>query len=921
MNEYTFKILSSAKSGICHFFHYFWKNSPNPQTLMKKLSGNLILSLFITSIFFTSTFQSLASESMSSQQDSVPVQTASGQPVYVASRLTTARPVIDGKLNDDCWKKGTWAGNYHQFTPNEGAKPTYPTELNIQYDDKYLYVAFRAFDGQPEKMTRMAGVRDETVGDMVGLTLDSYHDFRTGFEFTVTSWGQKVDLVLFNPASWDFNWNAVWKVKTGVEDSAWVAEYEIPLSQLRYSNKDEQVWGMHTWRWISRISEESNWEKQSKIGPGMLYNFGELRGIHGLKKSRRLEILPYVLGDLKTMNAEAANPFTKNGRTWGANAGLDAKIGVSSNFTIDLTVNPDFGQVESDPSVMNLSAFETFYAEKRPFFLEGLTIFDYKFDDQSLFYSRRIGHAPSLTLQGNDSVFVKSPEKTTILSAMKFSGTTSNGLSIGLIQSITAEESAQIGDSKGNKSRQQVEPLTSYTVARIQKGYKEGNTVIGGMLTSVNRFINDRQLEFLSRNAYTGGLDILTHWKDKEFYLDARLIGSIIDGSTRSITALQESSARYFQRPGAAYLDFDTTRTMLSGYGGKFKIGKGAKGFWQYSTGLTWLSPGLELNDLGYMTYADEIKNQNNISYLINKPVSIFHTYTIGLEQFNMWNFNGMFLGSGANLSYYAEFKNNWSLNAEVIMHTGAKDPRFLRGGPSMMLPYGIITEGKVSTDLSKNVTGSFSFDYEGRGNNSATTYFAEPGLSVRPVQELKLGISAHIAENRDMLQYITTLDYLNDKRYIFGTIDQKTIGLTFRVDLNISPEFSIQYYGSPYISRGSYTDFKRITNPEAGKFTDRFAAVRPVNFFNESYGLDETGDMAVDYYIGNPDFNFHQFRSNLVAKWEYRLGSYIYLVWSSEKTGYTNTSDATYGESLKQLRKLFPNNVFLVKLNYWFSL
>jgi hypothetical protein len=888
---------------------------------MKTFSGKNFLSLFISILFLQSILMLTASGSMSSQQDTVQKQTASGQPVYVASRLSAAKPVIDGKLDDECWKKGTWAGDYHQFVPNEGAKPTYPTELNIQYDDKYLYVAFRAFDGHPEKMTRMAGVRDETVGDMVGLTLDSYHDFRTGFEFTVTSWGQKVDLVLFNPANWDFNWNAVWKVKTSVEDSAWVAEYEIPLSQLRYSKQDVQVWGLHTWRWISRVSEESNWEKQSKIGPGMLYNFGELRGIHGLKKSRRLEILPFALADLKTSKSEPGNPFIKDGRLWGVNAGLDAKIGVSSNFTIDLTVNPDFGQVESDPSVMNLSAFETFYDEKRPFFLEGLTIFDYKFNDQSLFYSRRIGHAPTYTMPGSDTTFVKSPDKTTILSAVKFSGTTSDGLSVGLIQSLTANERAEVSDKYGKITKQEVEPLTSYTVARVQKGYKDGNTVLGGMITSVNRFINDPKLNFISKDAYTGGLDILTHWKDKEYYLDARLIGSNINGSNTSITGLQESSARYFQRPGASYLDFDTTRTQLSGYGGKLKIGKGSKGFWLYSTEISWLSPGLELNDLGYMTYADQIKNENAVSYLINKPVSIFHSYTIELEQFNSWNFNGMYLGSGAHLSYYAEFKNNWTLNARIVGQTGARDPRFLRGGPAMMLPASFVSEGSLSTDPSKKVICSIESEYESRGNNSASIFGIQPGISVRPLQALKLRVSANIMNNKDELQYITTLKYGTDTRYVFGKIDQKTIGLTFRVDLNISPEFSIQYYGSPYISRGSYIDFKRITNPEADKFSDRFAMLRPVNFINDSYGLDENGDMAVDYSIGNPDFNFHQFRSNLVAKWEYRLGSFIYLVWSSEKTGYTNASGDTYGESIKQLRKLFPNNVFLIKLNYWFSL
>ena len=382
--------------------------------------------LFIlTLIIPVSIFSSLSAQSVVSQQDAVVESGSVKQPVYTTTRLVTVAPLIDGNLDDECWKKGNWGGNFTQWIPKEGAKPTYPTYFNIQYDDKNLYVAMRAHDGEPEKILRLAGMRDEFLGEMMGVNFDSYHDYRTGFEFTVTGWGQKIDLVLFNPNNWDLNWNPVWKVKTGLEDSAWVAEYEIPLSQLRYSSQDEQVWGLHVWRWISRLQEESDWEKQSKTGPGILFNFGEMNGIKGLKKSKRLEIMPYTLGDLKTMKQIPGDPFSENGKVWGGNAGLDAKIGLSSNFTIDLTVNPDFGQVESDPSVMNLTAFETFYEEKRPFFLEGLTIFDYKFDNQSLFYSRRIGHAPSRPVSPNENLYIKSPDMTSILSAVKLSGTTS----------------------------------------------------------------------------------------------------------------------------------------------------------------------------------------------------------------------------------------------------------------------------------------------------------------------------------------------------------------------------------------------------------------------------------------------------------------------------------------------------------------
>ncbi|HEX2968315.1 MAG TPA: DUF5916 domain-containing protein [Bacteroidales bacterium] len=870
------------------------------------------ISLLLVIVPFQSLFLSAQT------QDTTKRNVTLKQPEYTTSRLVTEKPVIDGKLDDECWKHGTWAGDYTQFTPNEGAKPTYPTTLNIQYDDKNLYVAFRAYDGEPDKIVRMAGVRDETVGDMVGFTLDSYRDYRTGFEFTITAWGQKVDLVLFNPMNWDFNWNAVWKGKTGLEDSAWVAELEVPLSQLRYSKKDEQVWGMHTWRWISRLSEESNWEKQSKTGPGMLYNFGELKGISGLKPSRRLEIMPFTLGELNTMKEESGNPFTKNGRLWKGNAGLDAKIGISSNFTVDLTINPDFGQVESDPSVMNLTAFETFYDEKRPFFLEGLTIFDYDFDEQNLFYSRRIGHAPSLTIYPDENRFVKTPDKTSILSAVKFSGTTSKGLSIGLIQSVTANQKAKLSDLQGNRSTAQTEPLTSYTIGRIQKGFSAGNTILGGMITSTNRFINDPSLEFLSHDAYTGGLDLLHHMKDKEFFIDAKLTGSFINGTKESIRRLQENSAHYFQRPGMIYLGYDTTETRMSGVGGRVKVGKGSKGFWRYSTAITWASPGLELNDLGYMRMADDISQENEVTYLINQPVSIFHSYTINLEQFNSWNFRGSYLGSGGHLNFTSEFTNNWTFNANLIFHSGQLDTRLLRGGPDMKLPSSVTTFGGIRTDGSKRLIGTMDWQYETRGNKSAESYTLQPGISFRPFRSLKLGISADYSRNHDDLQYVTTkFNNAGENIYILGAIDQETLGLTFRADINISPELSIQYYGSPFISKGLYSEFKQITAPKDDVYGNRFTLFGNEQYSDGSIILDPVSQLM----IVNPDFDFYQFRSNLVAKWEYRLGSFIYFVWSGDRTGSINSANESLGKSFSRLRDAFPENIFLIKLNYWFNL
>lgn len=840
--------------------------------------------------------------------------------VYNTTRLVTSRPAVDGKLDDDCWNTGNWASDFIQFMPVEGGKPTYRTMMKILYDDKGLYIAMRAIDKEPHKIQRYAGIRDDITGDIMGVAIDSYHDRRTGFEFDLNAYGQKVDLLLTNPFNWDVNWNAVWKGKTGMEDSAWVIEMEIPLSQLRYSNEKEQVWGLHAWRMIGRMQEESVWEKQTLTGPGFLYNFGELRGISGLKKSARLEIMPYALGQMNTFAKQPGNPFTKDGRSWSGMLGLDAKVGISSNFTMDVTINPDFGQVESDPSVMNLTAFETFYVEKRPFFLEGKTIFEYEFDDLNLFYSRRIGHAPSYSIPSGEYLYSKMPDKTTILDAVKLSGKTANGLSLGILQSITGPGYASISDGDGESRHPMVEPLTNYTVTRVMKDFHEGTTVIGGMFTTTNRFINDVHLETLTKNAYTGGLDLLHQWKDKKYYVDARIVGSYVDGSTAALRLLQESSARYYQRPGADYLPFDTTLTHLNGYGGRAKIGKGT-GLWRYFTGVSVFSPGLELNDIGYMQTADAIRQQNQIKYFVNQPVSIFRTYSVSLDQNNDWNFNGDYLGSGAMLNVSSEFLNKWGIRLSLKGKTRQLDTRVLRGGPDMYLPGSFLGIGTFNSDMSKRIAFTLLSQYKHAGENSAKAWGISPGFTLRPVNALKIGLSADFAGNNDLLQYVSKVPASGGDRYVLGNISQQTMGFTFRVDYVITPELSIVFYGSPFVSKGKYNTFKYITDPLNHEFKNRYKEYVNPTLAGGVYQLDENNDGTADYSLANPDFNFHQFRSNLVAKWEFRPGSFLYFVWSSDRTGLETDASSSMGTSFRNMWNVFPGNIFLVKFNYWFSL
>jgi len=842
--------------------------------------------------------------------------------VYTTHRIT-APPDIDGKLDDACWKTGVWATNFTQFVPKEGGPPSQRTELKILYDNENIYVAIKAYDTKPERIQKIAGPRDAFQGDIVGVNFDSYDDNQTGFEFDLTAYGQKIDLVLTNPSSWDVSWNPIWYGKVGYKDSAWVAEMKIPLSQLRYSSKNVQTWGLHCWRWIGRLKEEDDWEVQSMKGPGVIYNFGVLKGIRSLKKSRRLEIMPYTLGKLRTFKKEPGNPFAKDGRSWEGNAGLNAKVGLTSNFTLDMAVNPDFGQVEADPSVMNLSAYETFYEEKRPFFVEGQNLFQFDISDlnnYNLFYSRRIGHAPSYQIKPANNQYVDSPELTNILSAVKVSGKTSKNLSVGIMQGLTAKESATISDQQGHKTHQPVEPLTNYTVTRIQKNYHDGNTIVGGILTTTNRFIHDDQLDFLSHDAYTGGLDLLKQWKNKKYYLNAKVIGSYIKGSQRAITLLQQSPARYYQRPGVNYLELDSTRTSMSGHGGKIKIGKGS-GLWRYATSLSWYSPGLELNDLGYMKTVDAVNQVNELSYFVTEPVSIFRTYSVSLKQFNKWDFNGDYLGSGFHFNFSPVFKNRWGFDTNIVYQTPLLDTHILRGGFATKVPAHFEFFGQFSTDNSRDLSFQINYNFQHTSHHSANNFQVGPGVNARITDNFHTGLSASYAYNHDRLQYVTTVQRNPINRYILGTIKQQTLNLTLRVDYIITPNLSIRYYGSPFVSRGRYSDFKYASKPTADDFQDRFTVYQNPQLSNNRYQLDENGDHTTDYSIANPNFSFRQFRSNLVLKWKFRPGSDFYLVWSSDRTAFINKAGKNMGHSMGQLWNIVPDNIFLMKFNYWFSL
>lgn len=850
--------------------------------------------------------------------------------VYNTKRINPRPPVIDGHLNEPVWNSVEWEGDFIQHEPYEGKEPSQQTAFKILYDDKNVYVGIRAYDSEPEKIDRRLSRRDEMGGDIVGIQFDSYFDKRTAFTFIINAGCVKCDGIFTNDGeNEDFSPDPIWYVKTNIDEQGWTAEMAIPLSQLRFGNQDNQVWGLQVARFLWRKEELSLWQFVPKDAPGWVHQFGELHGITGIKPSRRIELLPYTVGQLERMEEEEGNPFIP-GHDEKADIGLDGKIGITSDLTMDFTINPDFGQVEADPSVVNLTAFETFYEEKRPFFIEGKNILDYRImmgdgdlSNDNLFYSRRIGKPASYEPDTEDDEYMRMPEHSSILGAMKLTGKTKSGVSIGIMDAVTARERATI-DLNGQRRQETVEPMTNYFLGRLQKDFRGGATTIGGIVTNTYRDIRDEDLEFLNRNALTGGFDFQHQWKERSYFVTLKTVFSQIRGSEEALVEAQRSSQRYYQRPDADHVTLDSSRTAMSGHGGSLFFGKTGSGHLNFVIGGTWRSPGLELNDMGYLREADLILQFTWMGYRWWEPFSIFRSFNINFNQWSGWNFGKDHILDGGNVNFHIQFKNYWNFGSGIGYNSELLSTHALRGGPSMLLPPRWNSWIYMNSDSKK--TFQFGLNCSGSWNDEGYSRFygIRPSVTWRPNNTVSLSINPFYNINKDDLQYIDTIENGED-RYIFGRIDQKTLGLVLRLNYTITPTLTIQYYGQPFVSAGKYTRLKRITNPRAEAYGGRFHTFADEEIAydpdDEIYSVDEDVDGTVDYTFDFPDFNFRQFRSNLVIRWEYTPGSTIYLVWSQSRTGDEATGNFSFRNDMRELFDVYPHNVFLIKINRWFSL
>ncbi len=838
---------------------------------------------------------------------------------YRATRVETP-PVIDGVLNDDCWENvGEWSGTFTQQIPKEGQPETEKTYLKILYDNNNVYVAFRALDSEPDKINRWLAPRDQVKGDAVAIFFDSYADKRTAFAFGLTAGGTRVDFLSENSKGDDYTWNAVWEGRTSYDEQGWYAEFKIPLSQLRYSNQNiEQEWGFHALRLLDRKKETDHLHLIPQTNKGFVFSFGTLTGISHLPKSRRIEFSPYTSMKYRTSEKNPENPYA-TGKEWNFGAGLDGKIGLSSDFTLDFTINPDFGQVEADPSTINLSAFETYYDEKRPFFLEGKNIFS--MIGESMFYSRRIGSPPRWRPGEEYGQYSSVPQQTNIISAIKVSGKNRDGLSIGLLNSVTAKGNAKIMQD-GQEYKMTAQPLVSYSVARVQQDINKGNTIIGGMLTSTNRSLKDEHLSFLTHNAYAGAIDFAQYFRNREYYAMGNVQYSYVEGSQKAITALQRSPVHYYQREGASHISVDSSRTDLQGNAGTIILGRGGENKIVMEHRFAWASPGFDLNDVGYLQNADFKMLRGYVNYKENKPKGILRGYNIDVFYRFLWDYSNTNTFGRSGLEGNTNFINKWGFYWCGFYDFKTLENGMLRGGPPVLLNPRWGTDFSLWTDESKKVFVKF---YHGTVLGSQRyAHFAWIEANYRPIPNLGLMGKVDYTYWKKGLEYAGQQDLdAGGKVYLMSALRQDVVGFTFRVDYSITPDLSLQFYGNPFMSSGRYTEFKRATNTMDKKYENRFDLlgddVLTYNAGDNKYSVVESnGDQ---YSFSNPDFSFREFRFNLVVRWEYRPNSTIYLVWAQDRSGSSSEYVSSFNQNTKELFRYYPNNVFMVKLNYWFAL
>jgi hypothetical protein len=793
----------------------------------------------------------------------------------IAVRATTP-PVIDGRDDDAVWSLAPAIWAFRQFRPVEDAEPSFRTETKVAYDARNFYVFIRAFDPHPDSILKLLARRDiRTASDQLKIIIDSYHDRRTGYEFAVNPAGVKRDFAVYDDGNEDDAWDGVWEAGTQVDSLGWTAEFRIPLSQMRYTPGPTNTFGFGVWRDIDRYTERVSWPLYRVTRPGLMSQLGEVTGLDGLAAPRRLEVTPYFV----TKNVPlAGSGFDRAQRV---DAGADIKYGLTSNITIDATVNPDFGQIEADPSVLNLSAYETFFQERRPFFIEGTGIFQFGVNcsivncsGEGLFYSRRVGNASR------------------ILGAAKITGRLPSGLTLGMLDAVTNNATDGLG--------QTLEPTTNYAAFRATQDFRKGESGIGVMLTAVNRGVDQWTEDVLRKSAYVGAFNFRHRFAGGRYLIFGSLDASRVAGTPAAIARTQRSSVHFYQRPDGG-VPLDTTRASLSGDAEEVLFQR-TSGFIRFETSYQRRSPGFEPNDFGFLRRADQQSWNTWAAMNWTKPALFFQQ---GFWNFNWWQFwttAGMPTERAANTNAHFQLNNRWWVHAGgTLGQLGTTLCDFCaRGGPAVRVDPFLSAWAGIEGDGRRPIIPFLWFNYFSGDGGRSSSVNVNPTLDFRVSTQFRSSLSLSVTHNVDDWQWLgNPVDGGGTTHYTFAHLNQNTASLSFRLDYTASPTLTVQAYASPFVSKGSYSNVRELATPRAPRYQDRF----------QPYAA-----------TANP-FNFKAFNSNMVLRWEYRPGSTLFLVWSQ---GREDPNDAVMTRSFpRDFRRLFdayPKNSFLVKVSYWLS-
>ena len=841
-----------------------------------------------------------------------------------AARASTA-PAIDGRLDDPAWAAAAVAAaGFTQRKPEPGRAATQRTDTRVLVDGDALYVGMRLHDSAPDSIVATLARRDyDGYSDWAHVIVDSFHDRRTAFHFVVNPAGVKRDGFISGDTEWseDLGWDAVWDVATRRDSAGWSAEFRIPLSQLRFASAGGadggSVWGLQFGRDVARRGERSYWAPIPADVETFVSNFGTLTGVPVHEAKRRLEVAPYAVASARRSNDDFGNPFRPPSAR-SASIGADFKVGLSSDMTLTGTVNPDFGQVEADPSQVNLTGAETLFSERRAFFIEGLDLFQYNlswgdwlFGNEQLFYTRRVGRAPQLDFP-DSARQTSASDLTRILGAAKLSGRT-GAWRVGLLSATTAEETGSYSHPAGI-ARQVVEPMTHYGVLRLGRDFERGESQVGFIGTSTNRRLEPASADVLHSSAFAGGIEGRRRFSNGKYGIAGYLFGSRVAGSPAAIARTQTSFHHLFQRDPAR-LRLDSSATSLSGLASEVRFSKNGGGRSRVGLSAHVVTRGFDVNDLGFITRSNFVNTTGWVGRARMEPTKRTRLWGSFVNWWALWGLSGPERVAGVNWWNRVQLQNYWELIGLTEYHLEATSVSLLRGGPAMRTPARLSANYQIRTDPRRR--SNWLFDLGGSPRSADGSWAARigPGWTLRPVDRAEVQLQPMVEWRRTGTQFIDDVSTPGGARYLVGDLRQQTASLTGRASLAFTPTLTVQAYAQPFVSNGHFLRAGEVVRPGAPRAADR------VRFFQASEIEPSADGQQVTYRtsgggatIDNPDFSITNLNANVVLRWEYRAGSTVYAVWSQGRSEEAHDGRAGIGALNRELWRAPATNVLLVK-------